>query len=223
MSNGRNFYNHQIHGQGIISQSIAGNSSITYGQFGQQQPIYYGQNQITYPGMVNNQQARQVQQPPISYQVPQIPQVQQNIHRKIPKRKIHQQNQNQKIHQQVSKNVINPKNEYQNNYNQTSQQNNIYQQNQNQSLYPNQSISPQQIQQNKKNPTQLVTNNQMIKSNKPKKEVLLDDRGGLIAKKETDELYSYESAICKIKIQNIENGKIKNGLGTGCFCEIYDI
>ncbi len=83
-------------------------------------------------------------------------------------------------------------------------------------------ISPQQIQKNKMIPTQLVTNNQIIKSHTLKKEVLLDDRGGLIAKKETDELYSYESAICKNKIQNIENGKIKYGLGTGCFCEIDD-
>ena len=109
MSKDCNFYGQQAYGQSITSQNMEDNNSIAYGQFGQQQPIYYGQNQITYPGMVNNQQARQVQQPSISYQLSPIPKVQkQNIYQKIPQRKIYQQNQNQKIHQQVSKNVINP-------------------------------------------------------------------------------------------------------------------
>ena len=125
MSNGRNFYNQQVHGQRIISQNMTGNNSVTYEQFGQQQSIYYGQNQTIYPSATNNQQARQVQQPSISYQVAPIPQIQkQNIYQKIPKRKIHQQNQNKNFHQRFPQNVINPKNEYQNNYNQTSQQNN---------------------------------------------------------------------------------------------------
>ena len=109
MSNGHNFYNQQAYGQRIISQNMAGNNSVTYGQFGQQQPIYYGQNQIIYPRAVNNQQTRQIQQPSISYQVPIIPQAQQNIHQQVPQPMIHQQNQNQKIHQQVSKNLIYPK------------------------------------------------------------------------------------------------------------------
>ena len=126
MSNGHNFYNQQAYGQRIISQNMTGNNSVTYGQFGQQQPIYYGQNQIIYPEAVNKQQIRQVQQPSISYQVPPILQApKQNNYQQIPQQIIHQQNQNQNIHQQVSQNVINPKNEYQNNYNQTPKQNNI--------------------------------------------------------------------------------------------------
>ena len=214
--------NQQVSRKKIISQNMAGNNSVSYGQSGQQQPLYYDQNQIMYPGAENKQQTRQIEQPSIPYQVPPIPQIsKQYNYQQIPQQIIHQQKQNQNIHQQVTKNIIYPKNQYQNIYNQAPQQN-IYQQNQNQSLYPDQFISPQQIQQNKKNPTQLVTNNQIIKSNIPKKEVLLDDRGGLIAKKETDELYSYESAICKIKIQNIKNGEITYGVGTGFFCEIDD-
>ena len=41
-------------------------------------------------------------------------------------------------------------------------------------------------------------------------------------KKEIDELYTYESAICKIKFQTIKDGEIHNGIGTGFFCEIND-
>ena len=100
MSKDCNFYGQQAYEQNIISQNMEGNNSIAYGQFRQQQPIYYGQNQITYPGMVNNQQTRQVQQPFISYQVPPIPQAQQNIHQQVPQPMIHQQNQNQNIHHQ---------------------------------------------------------------------------------------------------------------------------
>ena len=124
---------------------MAGNNSIAYGQFGQQKPIYYGQNQITYPGMVNNQQTRQVQQPSISYQVAPIPQVQkQYIYQQVPQQIIYQQNQNQNIHQQVSQNVIYPNNQYQNIYNQAPQQSRVHQQNQYQNIYPNQLIYPQQ-------------------------------------------------------------------------------
>ena len=214
---------------------MLGNNSVSYGQSGQQQPIYYGQNQIIYPEAVNKQQIRQVQQPSISYQVPPILQApKQNNYQQIPQQIIHQQNQNQNIHQQVSQNVINPKNEYQNIYNQAPRQNTlygVYQQNQFQNIYPNQLIYPQQpIQQNNIISNQLISNNQIIKvpiSNinnlqLDQKEVLLDKRAGIWSKKEIDELYSYESAICKIKIQYIENGQIKEGLGTGCFCEIYD-
>ena len=35
-------------------------------------------------------------------------------------------------------------------------------------------------------------------------------------------LYTYESAICKIKFTKKENGKIFNCIGTGFFCEIND-
>ena len=112
MSNGHNFYNQQAYGQRIISQNMAGNNSVTYGQFGQQQPIYYGQNQIIYPRAVNNQQTRQIQQPSISYQEPIIPQAQQNIHQQVPQPMIHQQNQNQNIHQRFPQNIIYPKNQY---------------------------------------------------------------------------------------------------------------
>ena len=144
---------------------------------------------------------------------------------------VHQQNQNQNIHQKVSQNVIYPKNQYQNICDQAPQQSRVHQQNQYQNIYPNQLIYPQQpIQQNNIISNQFISNNQMTKvpiSNINKlqldqKEVLLDKRAGIWSKKEIDELYSYESAICKIKIQYIENGQIKEGLGTGCFCEISD-
>jgi len=44
----------------------------------------------------------------------------------------------------------------------------------------------------------------------------------VLTKKEIDELYTYESALCKIKFQTIKDGKIYNGFGTGFFCEIND-
>ena len=44
----------------------------------------------------------------------------------------------------------------------------------------------------------------------------------VLTKKEVDELYTYESALCKIKFQTIKDGKIFNGFGTGFFCEIND-
>lgn len=43
-----------------------------------------------------------------------------------------------------------------------------------------------------------------------------------INKDEIDELYTYESAMCKIIYQTIEDGKIVNESGTGFFCEIND-
>ena len=42
-------------------------------------------------------------------------------------------------------------------------------------------------------------------------------------KKELDDLYSYESAICKIEFETIKDGKKVNGVGTGFFCEINNI
>ena len=41
-------------------------------------------------------------------------------------------------------------------------------------------------------------------------------------KEELEELYFYESAICKIKFKALINGQLLDGLGTGFFCEIYD-
>ena len=57
---------------------------------------------------------------------------------------------------------------------------------------------------------------------KIKKEVLLDPNIKLMTKNEIDELYSYETAICRIKLQNLENEEIIEGSGTGFFCEIDD-
>ena len=37
------------------------------------------------------------------------------------------------------------------------------------------------------------------------------------------ELYSYEPALCKIRFETLNNGKIIQGFGTGFFCEINDI
>ena len=46
-------------------------------------------------------------------------------------------------------------------------------------------------------------------------ECISDTHGKPINKEEIEELYRYESAICKIKIENL-------GSGTGFFCEIND-
>ena len=44
-----------------------------------------------------------------------------------------------------------------------------------------------------------------------------------ITENEKNELYSYESAMCKIHFhKTLENGQIENNLGTGFFCEIDD-
>ena len=43
-----------------------------------------------------------------------------------------------------------------------------------------------------------------------------------IIKEELDELYSYESALCKIKFEILINGELNQGIGTGFFCEIND-
>ena len=134
----------QVYRKKIISQSMIGNNPVSYRQFGEQQQIYYSQNQIIYPGALNNQQARQVQQLSISYQVPPIPKdLKQNIYQQIHHPMIHQRNQD---HQQ-----------------------NIYQQNQYQNIYPNKLIYPQQqIQQNNIKNNQLISNNQIIKSQNDK-------------------------------------------------------
>ena len=55
-----------------------------------------------------------------------------------------------------------------------------------------------------------------------KKEALLAARAKPMTKNEIDELYSYESAICKIKYKTLKNGKIIDAFGTGFFCEIND-
>ena len=41
-----------------------------------------------------------------------------------------------------------------------------------------------------------------------------------ISKKEFDELYRYEKSMCKIKFENIQNGKTLIGKGSGFFCSI---
>ena len=38
-----------------------------------------------------------------------------------------------------------------------------------------------------------------------------------MTKNEIDELYSYETAICRIKLQNLDNEEIIEGSGTGFF------
>ena len=41
-----------------------------------------------------------------------------------------------------------------------------------------------------------------------------------ISKKEFDELYKHEKSMCKIKFENIQNGKTLIGKGSGFFCSI---
>ena len=44
--------------------------------------------------------------------------------------------------------------------------------------------------------------------------------GTPIIKNESDELYSYEPALCKIEFETLKDGKKVKGFGTGFFCEI---
>ena len=44
-----------------------------------------------------------------------------------------------------------------------------------------------------------------------------------LSKDESDELYTYEPALCKIEFKAFKDGKIKKGSGTGFFCEINNI
>ena len=57
---------------------------------------------------------------------------------------------------------------------------------------------------------------------KIKKETIFYGRAKPMNKNEIDDLYSYESAICKIKFKAFEDGQIKEGIGTGFFLEIND-
>ncbi len=55
------------------------------------------------------------------------------------------------------------------------------------------------------------------------KEIVSYMHGKPMTKNEVDELYSYESAICKIKYETLINSKIVECFCTGFFCEINDI
>ena len=55
-----------------------------------------------------------------------------------------------------------------------------------------------------------------------KKEYVDEDQTDPISKNEIDELYTYESAICKIRVETLKNGEKKVNFGTGFFCEIHD-
>ena len=223
MSN--NIYDQQIYGQQVITPNIINIGPITYQQFGQQ-PIYYGQNQ-DYIGGVYNQKPKNVGQSYDYHQVTTIPGYENNYQQV-------QNNQLQNIYQ---------KNKQFNFY----QQKNNYQQ---QTISPQQAKIPmmnqQVIMENKMNQQKSkiqqklneqtffeFTNphiiqkqvNNISKFNQfpiIKKEALLETRANPMTKDETDELYSYESAICKIKFQTIINGQIKDGIGTGFFLEIND-
>ena len=59
-------------------------------------------------------------------------------------------------------------------------------------------------------------------SNEGIKKAVFEKRTDLISKNEIDELYTYESAICKIRVETLKNGEKKVNFGTGFFCEIND-
>ena len=207
MSN--NIYGQQIYGQRVLASNVINNGPITYQQFGQhqQQPIYYSQNQ-NYIGMAYNQQPKNEGQ---LYHYNQV--------RAIP-----------------GYNINNPQlqnNQLQNIYQQQNNQLNFYQQNQNKNIYQQQAIFHQQAQNNQMMKQQIVMGNQLIQQkskNAPKinefskisKEAVLYGRAKPMNQSETEDLYSYESAICKIKFKTLEKGQIKNGIGTGFFLEIND-
>ena len=55
-----------------------------------------------------------------------------------------------------------------------------------------------------------------------KKDVIFITHAAPMSKNEVDDLYSYESAICRITFETIQDGIELKGLGTGFFCEIND-
>ena len=64
------------------------------------------------------------------------------------------------------------------------------------------------------------------KSNENKIEIKKEydfEAGDPLSKNESDDLYSYEPAICKIEFKAFKDGKIQKGSGTGFFCEINDM
>jgi hypothetical protein len=52
------------------------------------------------------------------------------------------------------------------------------------------------------------------------KESIIEGHGKPITKEEIFDLFKMEESICKIKFQRIENNKLKEGKGSGFFCEI---
>ena len=54
------------------------------------------------------------------------------------------------------------------------------------------------------------------------KELIPSGKAGPTTKSELDELYSYSSAMCKIKCKTVENNQTIDAFGTGFFCEISD-
>ena len=55
-----------------------------------------------------------------------------------------------------------------------------------------------------------------------KKEFVPSGKAGPATKSEIDKLYSYSSAMCKIKCKIVENNQIIDAFGSGFFCEIND-
>ena len=213
MLNGQNNYYQQIYGQNIIAQNYTNNGPTAYGQFKQEFPNC--QKQVVFTGVDYNQQIKPMQPINMPHQIKQIPQFQQNIYQQNKQINFYQQSPQQNIYQQNPQQKIYQQNQYQN----------IYQQNSYQQI-------PQIIQQGSKiqpkiNLQSSITNtNHLIMKNEDKsiynsnifssieKEALLEMRAKPMAKDEWEELYSYESAICRIKFNNI--------IGTGFFCEIDD-
>ena len=66
------------------------------------------------------------------------------------------------------------------------------------------------------------TENKINDEIKIEKEAIMSSHAKPATKNELDDLYSYESALCKINFKGKKDGKIANGLGTGFFCEIND-
>ena len=216
-----NIYSQQIYGQQVITKNIIG-QPVAYQQIrqNQQQPIYYSQNQVYIRGVYNQQ--------PQEY----------NYHKviSIPGYENNLQSQNYQI---------------QNIYQQQNNQFNLYHQNQNKNIYQQQIFSHQQVQKSQMKKQQIIMENKMIQQNSKqklndqslitftnpniiqiksiqnefpiiKKEGLIDTHAKPMTKDETDDLYSYESAICKIKFKTFKDGQIKDGIGTGFFLEIND-
>ena len=226
MSN--NIYGQQIYGQGVLASHAINRGPIIYQQFGQyqQQPIYYGQNQ-NYIGGVYNQQPKNVEQSYLYNQVSSIPGIKNNYQQV-------QNNQIQNIYQQQNNQFnLYQQNQYKNIYQQQLISHQQVQKNQmiKQPIVMNNQLIQQKskIQQIPNKQTYFpLTNPQIIQNQvksvskvnefyKIEKEALIYGKAKPMTKNEIDELYSYESAVCKIKFKVYENGQIKDSIGTGFF------
>ena len=225
MSNEQKIYNQQYYKQEAITYNP--NTPISYGKIREEKLIYSPENIIFNTDNDYNKTLQTKENVNMFHKAISFPQYQQNIYQNNDSINYHQNDFQQNIYYQTFEpNIyqqIKTKNMYQSKDILTQQNNTIRQiQKGNQNLQNTLNFSY-----DLKTPNLYeISNTNIIVQNQSennrctiiKKEGLLEGRAKPMTKEETDELYSYESAICKIKLPH----NIKYCSGTGFFCEIYD-